>query len=182
MKRLVAGAALTATVLGACSSGGSNSEADREKCPQGALCPDPSLRQNVCNLIPHESWEGFGFFNASSAPGSCTYVGDDPRTSVRVSVRSRAGGSNASGPSTAETVVRVHGLKAPAVWVTASLGGTSSPDHPATTASTAPGTEDRVAGRLVVAPPGKLVVVNVSGQFNNSAMAEGVAKVVLDRL
>jgi hypothetical protein len=76
--------------------------------------------------------------------------------------------------------VAVSGLGVPAMWITASASGTSPPDRPATTVSTALGTADGIEARLVLSPPGQLVIIKVSGQYSNSRMAEDLARLILD--
>jgi hypothetical protein len=136
---------------------------------------------NVCDWLTSDWRDGANLSEGTpDGPGHCIYEDSlDGGPKVRISVRSRGGRSEAAMRQGDEAAVRVVGLGAPALWVTT---GARASAEPATTTSTAIGTADEVRGRLVVSPPGYLVTVQVSGEFNNSRMAEDIAKQLLPRL
>lgn len=114
-------------------------------------------------------------------PGACAFADDTSTAMVRISVLPATGRVDAE-RKPGESAVVVTGIGVPAHWITPSPAQRDAATKPATTSSTALGTEDRIGGRLVLSPPDRRVVIAVTGQYNNSRMAEDIAKVVLDRL
>lgn len=175
MRFVSAAFALLLVALTGCSSG--NGHASRSVANDNSAKATP---QKVCDWLAPEWRDGADLGEGTpDGPGSCTYEDAiDGGVKVRISIRSRTGRPEPWTRQKDEAAVMVAGLGAPAAWITT---GPSVAD-PATTAATVVGTEDRVSGRLVVSPAGYLVTVHVSGEFNNSRMAEDVARLLLDRL